>query len=64
MKFSDLTISPGESVECKFTDKNIIGELKIGDRVFSVYLGRIETECVQGCLGERTVKSKFTLIEV
>lgn len=55
-------IKPGEKIKCVFDKNNITGTLKIGDNVFTVYLGDISAEMINTDQIFKVIR-KFTLIE-
>ncbi len=65
--FSEFEIHDGEKIQCEFTNEQVSGELKIGNKVFNVYLGKYEGHCIKdySCKnGKEQIKRVFTLIEV
>lgn len=65
--FSEFEIHDGDKIQCEFTNEKVSGELKIGNKVFNVYLGKYEGYCIKDCSckdGKEQVKHVFTLIEV
>lgn len=55
-------IEPGQKIECIFPENSLTGTLKIGDSVFSVYLGNVDAEMI--CTEQLfKIIHKFTLIE-
>ena len=61
-----INIPSGAKINAKFAEREVTGELKIGNRTFNVYLRNMEicnTE-VFPFIGKEQLKHKFILIEV
>lgn len=55
-------IKPGKKIKCVFDKNSVTGTLKIGDTVFTVYLGDISAEMINTDQLFKVIH-KFTLIE-